>query len=148
MTCTAGARQVDSIVPQRPRCSIVFYGQDCALKYGSPGQSPGMTIKKESPGMTCTAGARQVDSIVLQRPRCSGGVCEGLCALKFMSFSGLTRESTCTAGARQVDSTVPQRPRCSIVFHGQDCALKYGSPGRCPGMTRKNKMPGDDIKKS
>ena len=93
--------------------------------------------------MTCTAGVRQVDSIVPQRPRCSGGVCEGLCALKFMSFSGLTRESTCTAGARQVDSIVPQRPRCSIVFYGQDCALKYGSPGRSPGMT-KDKVPGDD----
>ena len=50
---------------------------------------------------------------------------------------------TCTAGARQVDSIVPQRPRCSIVFYGQDCALKYGSPGRSPGMT-KDKVPGDD----
>ena len=49
MTYTAGAWQVDSTVPQRPRCSIVFYGQDCALKYGSPGQSPGMT-KDKVPG--------------------------------------------------------------------------------------------------
>ena len=43
MTCTAGARRVDNIVPQRPRCSIVFHGQDCALKCGSPGRGPGMT---------------------------------------------------------------------------------------------------------
>ena len=48
MTCTAGAWQVDNIVPQRPRCSVVFYGRDCALKGGSPGRSPGMTIKKHN----------------------------------------------------------------------------------------------------
>ncbi len=50
MTCTAGARRVDNTVPQRPRCSIVFYGQDCALKCGSPGRCPGMTIKKRARG--------------------------------------------------------------------------------------------------
>ena len=51
-------------------------------------------LSTSSPGMTGATGARQVENIVLQRPRCSGGVYERHCALKFMSFSGLTREST------------------------------------------------------
>ena len=89
MTCTAGARQIDSTVLKRPRPNV---GSDrfmrcpktrvapagvcewrCALKGGLPGRSP---------AMTCTAGARRVDVIVPRTPRCSDIFCEGLCALK------------------------------------------------------------------
>ena len=66
-------------------------------------------------GLTCTAGARRVESIVLQRPWCSGGVCEELCALKFMSFSGLTRESTGDGLSGQLLELCPE-PRVALLF--------------------------------
>ena len=84
-TCTAGARRIEYTVLKRSR----YYDGVCewqgALKYGSPGRSP---------GMTCTAGARRVECTVLQRPRYSGGICEWQGALKYGSpgrSPGMTR---------------------------------------------------------
>ena len=86
MTCTAGARQVDSTVPQRPRCygevcewrctlkggfpvsfSYVIAGLDPAIHINKlallltwiPGSSPGMTRKKHDLGMTIKKRVRQ-----------------------------------------------------------------------------------------
>ena len=65
--------------------------------------------------MTCTAGARRVESTVPQRPRCYNRICEGHCALKYLSFSGLTRESTSNGLSGQLSELCPE-PRVALLF--------------------------------